>query len=243
MLEEKARKDLQLAIEEKKQGKLEKSRQTLKDILSTSIPENIKKSVEEELESVEQLLAEYKNNVQEFQKSYANAENLKKEKRFTHAISIYLALWKDDQYRNMPGHSQIRLPISFRVSPPGASVIIDGKEIDTLGDEEKIIECHPEFREITVQRKGYAPKKYYNSFLKSGDRVITDAQGNQVYPLHEGNIVLNLEKVILFKIDIAEQGRSTIDADPFFANGVLYIASRDDHLYGFKGLSTHPERS
>ena len=233
-LHKKAKEKLKNATQQIEEGKFDLAQQSLKDILLiTSLPETIKQEANTKLKTVEGLIKERDETMSEFNSGYTKAQSLEKQGQFKDAILIYLALWRNERFKEITRQKDIRLPLQIKARPTGAKVTVDGKDVAVVLDKEfKLIHCPPDFQRLKISLTSYKSVIYYNAFLKSN---VSKSEGS--IPLADSKMEINLEKEILWEIDITSRSRCIVDATPTYNNGTLFLASRDDHLYSFQGFS------
>jgi outer membrane protein assembly factor BamB len=151
------------------------------------------------------------------------------------ARHIYLDLWKDNRYEKLPKRKNIRLPVCFDISPASTLIKVDDQE-GVRANSPHTVYCLPTFKEIEISLPGYNSCAFYNSFTTQQNK---NDKGILRIALPDEKITrVKLEKNTSWDVDIDEDNKKRkallVEGNLYYANGVLYMACRNDSVYAYQ---------
>lgn len=211
-----------------KKQKYQVVRHKTKNILVVSLV--LKSEIQGLLETVKKQLDEFDQKLDQAKINEQNGE-------IEVARHIYLELWKDARYIKLPKRKNIRIPVSFDVSPAGVLIKVDGQE-NPRQNSPQTVYCSPVFKEIEISLPGYTPRFFFNSFVSPSTPPIVDEK-RPLEALPDTKVVsVKLEKTTIWESEIEEDNKRRrallVEGNLYYANGVLYIACRNDSIYAYQ---------
>ena len=232
-----AKEKLKLAIKMRKKGKYTAAKNLLETVLSSKPSEEIKDSMQNELNYLRQIIYTYKTKKTEFEKLYNNALKLEKLKKYRQAITLYLEIWKNKNFDGVAQKKNIKLPICFNIEPLGSKINVDGYYTKIIKKPNTVIRCEPDFKELTVSYPGYQTYYFYNAYNYPLAKVITDSKGYTRYPLQDGKIDLKFKKTTQWVVKLSKNERSLVEATPCYIDNKLFVPSRNDNIYVYEKIN------
>ena len=193
---------------------------------------------------VEMIFAGVKKYYDEFQGKISSARAKEQNGALSIARQLYLEIWKDSRFVKMPEYATIRLPINMVIAPTNASIKIDGQMMDKKSAN--VIQCPPNFKQIEISLYGYRSQIFINAFVAT---TIPEIDKNlPAAPFPDENVTtVSLAKSTLWEANIEDDNKRRVvlvEGEPCYANGILYIAGRNDCIYAFKDIGENqvPQR-
>ncbi|NUM35436.1 MAG: PQQ-binding-like beta-propeller repeat protein [Candidatus Brocadiae bacterium] len=240
----KAQQNLTEALYKKSRNQLREAEKMLLEIIATMPDLSIKQQVEAELETLRKQIKEREEISQTFEKEYFKAVSFEKQGLWNQAIGIYQDLWYNTKFQDIPERKNITFPILVQATPSGATVSIDGVNPQTIIGKELVVRCHPDFKQMEVSLEGYENRIFFNALRLPLAKPVVDDQGRTLEPILEGKIEVILAKSSVWTMPFSESAKTIMESAPCYADGMLFLAARDDRIYAFSDikLSAKPQR-
>ncbi len=239
-----AKQNLTEAIYKRTRNQLRDAEKILLEIITTLPDPAIKQEVETELESLRKQIREREEISQTFEKEYFKAVSFEKQGLWNQAINVYQDLWYNTRFQEIPERKNITFPILIQATPAGAKVSIDGVNPQAIIGKELVVRCHPEFKQLEISLEGYESRIFFNALRSPLAKSVTNERGQTLEPILEGRIEVFLAKDCVWTEVFSDSAKTIMEANPCYADNMLFLAARDDRIYVFSDIKLHqkPER-
>lgn len=213
-IDDQAKKLVDDALQAKKEGKIDRARELLKEASYRKPSNELERKIETAGKEVDEFVQGFKTEMAAIRSRIDdNWEGSLRKYKYN--------IMQREEYAELAKKERFELPVTVRVTPQNANFTVDGEPAKKINDR---LFLSPEFQKLEVSLPGYRSCTYNNP-------LSDDSGGKYV----KETVQVELEKVLQWVLEL-DSGEA-IGAPGLYREGILYLISGSNvKIYAFQGV-------